>query len=320
MDFNVILIILGVIALVVLVAHGLWSHRREKSQYFQNANTFSREAENTTDFAQPKSLQTPNSAPESLAPTQQEFSYSENYSAQEPISTEQAVEQIRIRLPDEQIQSQASIQSQPQAPTYQSNQGNSASNFAHRSIAELEQEDIDMSSDSLRQALSEASYNQSLAMQQEVQLQPEPAYETQVEPQLTNGEAPQFMLLYVVAPEHREFHGTALAQAFEDLGFIYGESGLYHSHLDMSARSPVIFSVANINQPGSFDPYNLDRFYTVGVAFFMQLPSVGNDSANLKTMICAARNLAKQLGGFVLTDQHEIFNEMSEAAYLARLN
>ena len=41
MDLNTILIILGVIALLALVAHGIWSNRREKSQYFQNANTFS---------------------------------------------------------------------------------------------------------------------------------------------------------------------------------------------------------------------------------------------------------------------------------------
>ena len=41
MDLNTILIILGVIALLALIAHGIWSNRREKSQYFKNANTFS---------------------------------------------------------------------------------------------------------------------------------------------------------------------------------------------------------------------------------------------------------------------------------------
>ena len=40
MDLNTILIILGVIALIALVVHGLWSNRREKSKYFKSANTF----------------------------------------------------------------------------------------------------------------------------------------------------------------------------------------------------------------------------------------------------------------------------------------
>ena len=35
MDLNTILIILGVIALIALVVHGLWSNRREKSKYFK---------------------------------------------------------------------------------------------------------------------------------------------------------------------------------------------------------------------------------------------------------------------------------------------
>ncbi|MGV3227623.1 hypothetical protein ACEE49_11175, partial [[Pasteurella] aerogenes] len=41
---NTFLIFLGVFALSSLVAHGLWAKRREKSQYFQNANTFTKES------------------------------------------------------------------------------------------------------------------------------------------------------------------------------------------------------------------------------------------------------------------------------------
>ena len=40
------LIILGVIALIALVVHGLWSNRREKSKYFKSANTFNRTSKN----------------------------------------------------------------------------------------------------------------------------------------------------------------------------------------------------------------------------------------------------------------------------------
>ena len=37
-------------------------------------------------------------------------------------------------------------------------------------------------------------------------------------------------------------------------------------------------------------------------------------------MIRAAKTLAEQLGGFVLNDQQNIFDEQSEQEYLARVN
>lgn len=42
MDLNTILIIVGILALVALIVHGLWSNRREKSKYFDKANKFDR--------------------------------------------------------------------------------------------------------------------------------------------------------------------------------------------------------------------------------------------------------------------------------------
>ena len=134
-----------------------------------------------------------------------------------------------------------------------------------------------------------------------------------------NQRTPDFIMLYVVAPENREFNGGRLAQALDGLGFIFGDQHIYHRHLDLTAASPVLFSVANLQQPGTFNPYDMDNLVTVGIAIFMQLPSPGNDIVNLKTMIRAARSLADELGGFVLTDKQEIFNDHAEQEYLAKV-
>ena len=87
---------------------------------------------------------------------------------------------------------------------------------------------------------------------------------------------------------------------------------------DLSVASPVLFSVANIEQPGTFDYYNMAEFSTMGVVLFMQLPSPGNNLANLRMMIRAAKTIAEDLGGVVLTDQQEIFDDMAEQDYLSR--
>ena len=65
--------------------------------------------------------------------------------------------------------------------------------------------------------------------------------------------------------------------------------------LILSVASPVLFSVANIEQPGTFDYYNMAEFSTMGVVLFMQLPSPGNNLANLRMMIRAAKTIAEDL-------------------------
>ena len=93
---------------------------------------------------------------------------------------------------------------------------------------------------------------------------------------------------------------------------------MYHRHFDLSVASPTLFSVANLQDDGAFNPYQ-PEFTTIGVALFMKLPSPGNDLANLKLMIRAAKTLAEDLGGSILTEDEQIFDAVQEQAYLARV-
>ncbi|WP_044469904.1 cell division protein ZipA [Mannheimia massilioguelmaensis] len=374
MDLNTILIILGILALIALVAHGLWSNRREKSQYFQNANAFSHsgQALNSTPhngpynkatsvaptFTQPKQAvihqEPPVVAEPSIASTQQTLNF-ENYhddhlqSAQDMRPDPQSVDQIKITLPNvdvapietapvyEMRPSTARVQGTSNAQYYPQNasvQPQPVQNLAQQSIADIEanmdlDEGINSSSELLRVQLQEASQagNQVFAqspiskapLQQPIEVQEEPVVTVQEQATLATDENSEFVMLYVVAPENREFHGVTLVQVLEDLGFIYGEGSIYHRHLDLTVASPVLFSAANITQPGTFNPYALQELYTVGVAIFMRLPSPGNNLTNLKIMMRAAKTLAEQLGGFVLTEQQELLTEASEQEYFDRV-
>ena len=124
----------------------------------------------------------------------------------------------------------------------------------------------------------------------------------------------------MVAAENRTFQGIMLEQTLEKLGFKLGLDKLYHTHLNLDETAPVLFSVANIKQPGTFEQNHIFEFSTQGIVLFMRLPSAGNDRVNLKMMIRAAHNLADELNGFVLTEQQELFTNEAEAEYLARLD
>ncbi|MCU9999169.1 cell division protein ZipA [[Pasteurella] aerogenes] len=359
MELNTILIILGVVALIILVAHGLWANRREKSQYFQNANTFTKDSrvqvqdnqfhpqDRTLNSAQAASnpFAAPAPSAPSIAPqaTQQSLNFDEMredpQTYQHDIqNVEQAVSQIKISLPNSPTVSQATTVQEEFYPT--SNRNVAQRSIAERSIAELEVQEsaVDLSSEQLRQQLADAALQPAVELSraapsmQSVAFEPSAKIEVEevVQPQtqalqheVNNSQAEQdnsFMLLYIVAPENRFFGGELLAQALDNLGFIYGAQQIYHRHLDLSISSPILFSVANIQDPGTFDPYNMADFHTVGVVLFMQLPSQhGDDLTNLRMMIRTAKNLSEELGGFVLTDQQQIFTAQDEQDYLNRV-
>lgn len=127
-----------------------------------------------------------------------------------------------------------------------------------------------------------------------------------------------FVQLYLLS-ENQLFPGLRLAQMLENLGFLFGEDGMYHRHLDLTDNSPTLFSVANIEQPGTFDVHHIDEFSTPGVVFFMQIPSPGSNVANFKMMVHYAEEMARVLGGVLLDEQQEIFTKQSEAAYLQKI-
>lgn len=346
MDLNTILIILGILALIGLVAHGIWSNRRERSQYFDNENAFHRNPQSsgrpsaqtsqpmTPNFAQPAketeqirqtyqepqvrqtsspSVQQPQPTAQAIPENHTEPDITSVQSEQQPLNFDTA-EKIKITLPNTDTTTGAA-----QSVHYEYHAASSsavnrqASQTAPQETVYPEHSAVPDMQVSLQQPSAASPISQP-TLQQPVSDGP-----TYQHSQPAAGEPTDFIMLYVVAPENRRFHGTSLAQALDNLGFIFGQGNIYHRHLDLTVASPVIFSVANINQPGTFNPHEMQDFATVGVALFMQLPVAGNPRANLKMMIQSAKNLATQLGGFVLTEQQEEFDVMAEAAYLARV-
>ena len=260
------------------------------------------------------------------ATSQQQFNFDEQRAQVDARQIEKSVDDIKISLPNQPVYEMNTTQPapapapQPEPVVYPETNVQPKPRVAEMTIEELEAQSNDFdgvnsSSPELREQLAEMSLNPTQ----------EPTHENvhfnyhepvEVEkPKQTTG----FVQLYVISNQNREFYGPQLSQSLENLGFIFGERQMYHRHFDLSVASPVLFSVANIEQPGTFDYYNMAEFSTMGVVLFMQLPSPGNNLANLRMMIRAAKTIAEDLGGVVLTDQQEIFDDVAEQDYLSRI-
>lgn len=89
-----------------------------------------------------------------------------------------------------------------------------------------------------------------------------------------------------------DIQGAVLLQMTTELGLKYGDMDIFHRHEATSGHGPVLFSVANMFKPGTFDIYNMQQFSTEGIVLFMTLPVQGDGHQAFTMMYNAANKIA----------------------------
>uniref|UniRef100_A0A486XVY3 Cell division protein ZipA n=1 Tax=Rheinheimera sp. BAL341 TaxID=1708203 RepID=A0A486XVY3_9GAMM len=133
-------------------------------------------------------------------------------------------------------------------------------------------------------------------------------------------EAPaEVLILYVLLPEHKGMQGPELLSALLTLGFKFGEMDIFHRHQDSAGSGAVLFSLANMFNPGTFDLENIDKLSTRGVSLFMTLPGPGEPLQNFNLMHNAAKKLAEEFGGQVLDGQRSVLTVQTVRHYVDKI-
>ncbi|MEZ9526047.1 cell division protein ZipA [Enterovibrio norvegicus] len=122
------------------------------------------------------------------------------------------------------------------------------------------------------------------------------------EPEAAPEPQQQVLILNVQAGNNQEFDGTELINCLEQHGLLYGEMEIFHRHADLAGTGKVLFSAANMFNPGSFPLETIHQFTTPGISLFMTLPCYGEADQNFKLMLQTAQQVADQLGGLVTDD------------------
>lgn len=106
--------------------------------------------------------------------------------------------------------------------------------------------------------------------------------------------------------------GSVLLQMMTELGCKFGDMGIFHRYEQTSGNGPLIFSVANMFNPGTFDLDNIENFETEGVALFMTLPIDYDGQQAFNMMLNAAKKLAMEIPqGQVLDGQMQVLSRPS---------
>lgn len=141
----------------------------------------------------------------------------------------------------------------------------------------------------------------------------------QVETEAAADEPSEVLILYVLLPESKEMKGPDLLSALLTLGFKYGDMDIFHRHTDSAGSGAVLFSLANMFNPGTFDLENIDRLATRGVSLFMTLPGPGEPLQNFNLMHNAAKKLADEFGGQVLDGQRSVLTVQTVRHYVDKI-
>ena len=129
----------------------------------------------------------------------------------------------------------------------------------------------------------------------------------------------EVLVMSVMSPSGSVFEGRYLVQAIERAGFRYGEMGIFHLYDGIEEDPNLICSAANALNPGTFDLDQLSEFSTIGVSFFLALPTSLNNLQAFEKMLNAAQQISNDLGGELKDDQRNVLTSQTIEHYRQRI-
>lgn len=306
-DLRLILIVVGAIAIIALLLHGLWTSRKERSSLFRD-----RPAKRV------KKEQEPSPA-DDFVDGVGEVRVRSVYPQNEPSFGHYDDEPEKAILSHSQLQQTSQVRDssvpQSQPMTEQDDPllgGYSTSEAVPEPVIDLVgQSSVDKQKVELSSEQNQSSFKRVGSQDvKPLEVQPAPVKEKLKE---------TVLVLHVSAHQGGAIGGEILLQSVLQAGFQFGAMNIFHRHVNPAGGGPVLFSLANMVKPGSFDPENMSDFSTPGITLFMMVPCFGDAHQNFKLLLQSAQRIADDVGAVVLDDERRMMTPQKLETYKARI-
>ncbi|WAJ71354.1 cell division protein ZipA [Catenovulum adriaticum] len=332
-ELRIVFMVLGLLAIVALVVHGFYTVRKNKQipkeedldansnmgadddiEYVSKARVISG-GNNGSDKAEKTEIQDESvfSSSEPQADTDKLSGFKESLNKTKKFSFKDGINRIK---PEKKATQRTRVEPEIEATQLQMNLPED--NVADQDIT-ADDEDVDISeqllareSSSTQSANTEQSAGASESAAESVAEKPVSDEKPSTQPQ-------EVLILNVVAPEGQLMSGAVLLPTLLTLGFKFGEFNIFHRHQDESGSGDVLFSLANMFNPGTFDIDNIEQFTTQGVSLFLSLPVNADSTATFNMMHNAAKKIAAEFDGQVLDGQRNLLTGQTVQHYIERI-
>ncbi len=310
-DLRLILIVVGAIAIIALLLHGLWTSRKERSSVFgdrPHKRLKQNNQEHLTDegdegVGEVRVRREPTNVKHDELPSDRDDNSTKiRPESQKPSDAvrdgnEPTVDPLFDREPPSVAPGQAHNGAQP---------------VAEPTTGKFAPEPRLAKGDPLLGKVTELPEQQPAPVEKAAETAPAVAHENSRRKETV-------LVLHVAAHAGGVLNGEALLQGVLQAGFQFGEMNIFHRHLSPAGSGPVLFSLANMVKPGSFSPEEMADFTTPGVSIFMMVPSYGDANQNFKLMLQSAQRIADDVGGVVLDDERRMMTPQKLEIYKARI-
>ncbi|MBN3255247.1 cell division protein ZipA [Pectobacterium brasiliense] len=341
-DLRLILIVVGAIAIIALLLHGLWTSRKERSSLFRDrpAKRVKKARDETplddldegVGEVRVKGARPQQSEP-SFGSASLDNSSFDNASFDNPpfnnpsLNNNSAREDVRseAKSPFEHLSPVSSYDPLlDEATPVDSPRAQVRGDTHPQVVAPRETPISEPNGNAPRESFAydapASAPQQPVAHSLHEKVQPAPAQPQQpVEPVEPAAAKEAVLVLHVVAHQGGVIGGELLLQSLLQAGFQFGEMNIFHRHVNPAGAGPVLFSLANMVKPGSFNVDAMSEFSTPGVSIFMMVPSYGDASQNFKLMLQSAQRIADDVGGVVQDDERRMMTPQKVESYKARI-